>query len=70
MIDNNSRQIAKNLKRIRLQKSLTQQQLADRANMNVNLYARIERGEVTPSIGTLKKLAKALGVKSSDILQF
>lgn len=70
MPDNTARQIASKLKQIRLQKGMTQSQVAEKAGVNVNLYARIERGEVTPSIPTLKKLAKALGVKSEAILQF
>lgn len=36
----------------------------------MNYFARIERADVKPSVETLEKVVKALGVKSSDILPF
>lgn len=62
--------IGKNLKKLRQEKQLTQAELAKKAGINTNYYARIERGEETPSLDTLKKLTKILKVKSSDILSF
>lgn len=58
------------LRKVREKKDLTQQELAERADINVNYYARIERGEVNFSIDILRKIVKALGVKSSEILPF
>ena len=54
----------------RHQKALTQAEVAQRAGTTVNHYAKIERGEVVPSLKTLEKIIKALCVKSSDILPF
>jgi len=51
-------------------KGFTQADVARRANTTVNHYAKIERGEVVPSLKTLEKIVKALGVKSSDVLPF
>lgn len=62
--------IAKKLKELRIQNGLTQHDLANNAAISANSYARIERGEVSPSLDTFEKLVKALGVKSSDILPF
>lgn len=70
MTDKASRQIADNLKKFRQRKSLTQAELAKKAGINSNYYAKIERGELRPSIETLEKIIKALGVKSSDIFPF
>ena len=58
------------IKDLRLNKGLTQQDISSKAELNVNYYAKIERGEVTPSLKTLQKIVKVLGVKSSDILDF
>lgn len=58
------------LRSARIKKSLTQKQLAEKLGINTNYYARIERGEVNPSLETLKQLTKILKVKSSDILPF
>ena len=54
-------------KKARLNMHLTQAQLAKKAAINVNTYAKIERGEQTPSFLTAKKLAKALDLNLSDI---
>ena len=70
MTDEISYKIAKKLKLVRLEKDLTQLELAEKAGLNVNYYAKVERGEAKPSVVTLHKILKALGVKSSDILSF
>ncbi len=62
--------IGKNLKKLRKEKQLTQVELAERAKISSNYYARIERDEENPSLEVLKDIAKALKVRSSDILDF
>ena len=61
---------AGNLKRIRLEKGLSQAELADKAGINSSYYSKIERSDLKPSIDVLEKIAKALEVKSSDIFPF
>jgi transcriptional regulator with XRE-family HTH domain len=68
--DNTTKQIADRIKETRLQKGLTQADLAGKAGINTNYYAKVERGELKPSIETYKSIAKALSVKSSDIFPF
>jgi transcriptional regulator with XRE-family HTH domain len=63
-------QFGKNIRIIRTKARLTQQQVADKAKMHVNYYARIERGEENPSFETLEKIIKALGVKSKEVMPF
>jgi transcriptional regulator with XRE-family HTH domain len=46
---------------------LTQEDAAERINVSVEFYARIERGNSLPSIGTFARIASALGV-SADML--
>jgi len=60
----------KNIKKARNKIGLTQKQVADKAKIHVNYYARAERGEETLSMKTLKTICKILKVKSSDILDF
>lgn len=62
--------IGTNLQHVRHQQSLTQAEVAKRADTSVNHYAKIERNEVVPSLRTLEKIIKALGIKSSDVLPF
>ncbi len=64
------KKFGKNIRITRNKTKLTQQQVADKAGIHVNYYARIERGEENPSMKTLKTICKVLKVKSSDILDF
>ena len=56
-----------NIKEAREQKGLTQEEVAKKAGISPNYYAKIERGTINTSIEKANKIAKALGVKVSDI---
>lgn len=43
-------QLAKILKKARMKAKLTQAQVAEKADITTNYYARIERGEVNPTV--------------------
>jgi transcriptional regulator with XRE-family HTH domain len=64
------KKIGENIKKARIKANLTQVEVANKVEMNVNYYARIERGEVRASFDTLERIFKVLKVKSSDILPF
>lgn len=59
--------LATNVSRIRNEKGLTQQQLAEAAGMKQPRIAEIERGDANPQIETLTKIAIALGVTLADL---
>jgi len=59
-----------NIRKVRTKADLTQEQLAERAGLHKNYYARVERGEENPSYETIEKIVKALKVKSSAVLPF
>lgn len=63
-------QFGKNIRIARNKTSLTQKQVANKAGIHVNYYARIERGEENPSYEALERIIKALRVKSSEVLPF
>ena len=63
-------QLGKNLKRARLGAKMTQGEVAKKAGIHPNYYARIERGEANPSQEKLFGITKALKVKSSKILPY
>lgn len=65
-----TKRVAKKLKALRLERGLTQAKVAQNANMSTNYYAKIERGEVRPSIDIYERLAKSLKVTASDIFPF
>lgn len=55
------------MRKLRKEKNLTQEEMADIINLSVNGYAKIERGECVPSSRNLRKIAHVLGV-SMDVL--
>jgi transcriptional regulator with XRE-family HTH domain len=69
-VSKTTRFIANRLKSLRSEHNLTQVELAEKAGINPNAYAKIERMERQATITTLEKIAKALKVSSSDILPF
>lgn len=50
----------KNLKKAREILGLTQADVADKAEIHVNYYAKIERGEAIPSLKRLQRIYKIL----------
>ncbi|MGO1245697.1 MAG: helix-turn-helix domain-containing protein [Sphingobacterium sp.] len=52
----------------RKRKGLTQEQLADLANITVRTVQRIESGESVPRVFTIKTLAEALGTNFEDLI--
>ena len=71
MIDREiTKTIADNLSKLRKQLRYTQKETAQKAGLNMNYYAKVERGEAIPSVKTLKKLTKAFNVTATDIIGF
>jgi transcriptional regulator with XRE-family HTH domain len=56
-----------NLRRLRVARGLTIEELADRANASAPYVAQLERGEVNVGIVLLERLAKRLGAKLCDL---
>ena len=63
-----SEKLGKSIKKARKYAQMTQAEAAEKANIHVNYFARIERGEVNPSYEILEGIAKALKVRLSDIV--
>ncbi len=61
--------VATNLKAVRLKKKLTQEQLAEKADLSVSMISMLERGQRHPPLDTLEQLAGALGVKPAALLE-
>ena len=60
--------LARNLKKLREKKGLSQDRLAKLADVANNTIIKIEQGEnINPTLATLKKIAKALGVSLDDL---
>lgn len=48
---------------LRMKKSLTQKEIAEKAGTKQSSIARFERGDFSPTISFLSRLASALGMK-------
>ncbi|HEY9247599.1 MAG TPA: helix-turn-helix transcriptional regulator [Rariglobus sp.] len=57
------------LRSIRLEKSLTHEALAERAGLHPTFISLLERGGRMPSLNTVFLIAKALGMKSSELIE-
>jgi len=56
--------LGKKLKNIRTEAQMTQADVAKSAEIHVNYYSRIERGEENPTFEVLHKIKKALKIES------
>jgi transcriptional regulator with XRE-family HTH domain len=60
--------IGDRLRDLRVRRALTQEELADKADVGTNTVARLERNETEPHMSTLRKLARALDVNPSELI--
>ena len=56
------------VQKLRFGRGFSQEELAERANLHRSYVADIERGARNPTLITIKKLAKGLGVSNADLL--
>jgi transcriptional regulator with XRE-family HTH domain len=60
--------IAKNLRELRRASGLSQEELADRAGLHRTYVSAVERGERNLTVGSVEKLAVALGCQFLDLV--
>lgn len=61
--------MARNLRRARHDKKLTQEELAERAGLSMRYVGAIERGDVSASVTVLGQIADALGIEPGELLK-
>ena len=62
------RSIGSNIRRIRTQNKLRQEDVAERANLSVNYVGAVERGERLPSLETFITILNAIGASADVVL--
>lgn len=60
--------LARNVRRLRQKAGLTQQQLSKRARLAYTYVGRLETQTSNPRLGSIKRLANALGVTTVELL--
>lgn len=63
-----NRKIGIRIRVARLDKKISQEKLAEFADLNKNTVGSIERGEISPTIETLYKISEALDIELHDLV--
>jgi len=58
------------VKQLRVKKNMSQEDLANDADIPINQVGRIERGEVNTTISTISVIAKALEIHHKELMDF
>jgi transcriptional regulator with XRE-family HTH domain len=69
-LDHLTQSLARNLKRWRQERNFTLDGLAARAGVSRGMLIQIEQARTNPSVGTVVKIADALGVSITTLLDF
>ncbi len=64
-----SKKLGENLKRIRVEKKITQAQLANALSVDKSFVSNIENGKTNPTLSTITNLAESLGVTVGELLK-
>lgn len=61
--------VARNLRRLRAERGLTQEEVAERADLNRNYIGMIEREENSPTVDAIERIAAALQVDAVALFE-
>lgn len=64
-----SKRLGENLKRIRTKKGITQIEIAKELGADRSFVSNIENGKTNPTLSTIANLAKALDVQVNELLK-
>ncbi len=64
------RKLGKRIQKIRKDKGLTQEQVAEKIGKSRQMITFIETGREIPNVKMLQKIARALGVKVKELIPF
>jgi transcriptional regulator with XRE-family HTH domain len=64
-----STRLGQNLKKIRTQKKMSQGDIARNLDVDRGYISNIENGKKNPTLATIDKLAKVLGVSADELLK-
>jgi transcriptional regulator with XRE-family HTH domain len=66
---NESEKLGKNLKKIRIAKGISQGQIGRTLEVDKSFISNIENGKTNPTLSTIAKIAKAVGVSVDKLLK-
>ncbi len=62
--------LARRMRQLRKINKMTQEQLAEKANLHFTYIGEIERTEKNPTITSLEKIAKAFNISLTELVSF
>ena len=66
---NESEKLGKNLKRIRTAKGISQGEISRKLEVDKSFVSNIENGKTNPTLSTIAKIAKAIGVSIGELMK-
>ena len=69
IMQNESTKLGQNLKRIRTKKGISQGDIARELEVSRGFISTIENGKTNPTLATITKLAKAVGVSVGELMK-
>ena len=64
-----AKKLGDNLKRIRTEKGISQGDIARALEVDKSFVSNIENGKTNPTLATITKLAKAIGVSVGELME-
>lgn len=64
-----SKKLGENIKKIRIEKDITQSEVARRLGVDRSFVSNIEKGKNNPTLSTITSLAKVLDVPTTELLK-
>lgn len=68
-MDSGAKKMGKNMKRIRTAKRITQGDISRALNVARSFVSNIENGKTNPTLATMTKLARVLGVPTEELIK-
>lgn len=62
--------VGERIRRLRKERNLSQEQLAERSSLHTNYVGQVERGEKNLTLETLEKIVLGLGVSLEELFRF
>ena len=66
---NSAKKLGANMKRIRLEKQMSQGDICRKLDVDRSYISNVENGNKNPTLSTITKLAKALDVRIEELLK-
>ena len=66
---NSAKKLGENIRKIRLAKGMTQGDLCRKLEVDRGYMSNVESGKKNPTLATIERIAKALGVSTDELLK-